>query len=76
VRHPAIASWPYLFKNGINLEVKTLGKVRNNLPFLKELAYEYFTQKLDSAAKYGMFKEIDLIEKVVELHNKKISPHK
>jgi putative transposase len=24
---------------------KPLGKVRNNLPFLKELAYEYFTQK-------------------------------
>ena len=32
-------------KMELNWRSKPLGKVRNNLPFLKELAYEYFTQK-------------------------------
>ena len=32
-------------KMELNWRAKPLGKVRNNLPFLKELAYEYFTHK-------------------------------
>lgn len=38
----------YLSDNGITLATNSIGKVRENLPFLKESAWNNFTKKVDT----------------------------